>query len=520
MRLPIVTVPREHRSARPRRRVRRPGACVGAIVGAIVGTVSIAGCAVGPNFVKPAPPRGGGYAARPPDQTVATPGVVGGAAQRFVVGAGVGASWWRLFGSTQLDELIRRALAHNPDLGAARAALTAAHENLLAQRGAYLPGVSAGFAASRARQSTLLAPVPNYPSVPNEFQYDLFTPEVSVSYVPDVFGLNRRTVESARAGEQAVRFEMIATYDTLVANVAVGAIEEAALRAQVAATRRLIATDRAMTRILRLRYAKGYASRLDLAAQQAQGAMVAATLPPLEKALAQQRDLLAVLVGAPPNRGPKNPFALTSLHLPQRLPLSVPSRLVEQRPDVRQAQANLHAASAEIGIAVANRLPDLTLTANAGSTSLALADLFSAGTGFWGIGASLSAPIFEGGALLHRERAAKAAYLQAAEQYRSAVLTAFQNVADCLAALQQDARGLRAAAAADRATKIAFDLSRRQYAAGYAGNLSLFGAEQAYLQARINLIQAQANRFADTAALFEALGGGWWRSADLAGKKR
>jgi NodT family efflux transporter outer membrane factor (OMF) lipoprotein len=191
---------------------------------------------------------------------------------------------------------------------------------------------------------------------------------------------------------------------------------------------------------------------------------------------------------------------------------------VAQRPDVLQAEANLHDASAKIGIAIANRLPNIALTANAGSTAAAMDQLFTSGTGFWGIGAAATAPIFEGGTLLHQERAAKAAYIQAAEQYRSTVLTAFQNVADTLTALEQDADALKAAAAAADAAKVTLDLAQRQLQDGYAGYLALLSAEQAYQQARISLIQAQANRFADTAALFQALGGGWWHRAELQDK--
>jgi NodT family efflux transporter outer membrane factor (OMF) lipoprotein len=188
---------------------------------------------------------------------------------------------------------------------------------------------------------------------------------------------------------------------------------------------------------------------------------------------------------------------------------------VAQRPDVLQAEENLHAASAKIGIAVANRLPNITLTANAGSTALAMDQLFTTGTGFWGVGAAATAPLFEGGTLLHQERAAKAAYVQASEQYRSTVLTAFQNVADTLTALEQDAAAMQAAAAAADAAKVTLDLAQRQSQAGYAGYLALLSAEQAYQQGRVSLILAEANRYADTAALFQALGGGWWQRADL-----
>jgi NodT family efflux transporter outer membrane factor (OMF) lipoprotein len=309
---------------------------------------------------------------------------------------------------------------------------------------------------------------------------------------------------------------MIATDLTLTSNVANAYIQEASLEAQIDATRQLIEIDGKLVQALEYQRAKGYASGLDLAAQQAQLAQVAATLPPLVKQARQQGDLLAVLTGRYPSQAPEQSFALASLTLPQDLPVSLPSALVAQRPDVLQAEANMHAASAQIGVAEANRLPNIELTANAGSTALAIGQVFGSGTGFWGIGATLTQPLFDGGTLKHRERAAKAAYVQASEQYRGTVLTAFQNVADTLVALDQDAQALKANAAALDAAKVTDDLSERQWKDGYASYLSLLSAEQAYQQARIGLVQAQAARYADTAALFQALGGGWWKRADLA----
>ncbi|HUX72709.1 MAG TPA: efflux transporter outer membrane subunit [Steroidobacteraceae bacterium] len=485
-------------------------------VAAALALTLLASCAVGPDFKRPAAPQIAGYTSAALQATVAAPGVAGGNAQRFAAGRDIAADWWTLFHCKALDDLIERSLESNPDLKAAQAALSAARENFLAQRGAYFPHVSGAFSASRQRQSDLLAPVPNYPTVSSEFQFNLFTPQVSVSYVPDVFGLNRRTAESSKAQEQAVRFQMIAAYTTLTANVVVAAIQEGAVRMQIDATRELIDGNSRMLRILRYQFAKGYASRLDVAAQESQLAQVAATLPPLLKQRSQLHDLLAALTGRFPNQAPAERFTLSSLQLPAELPVSLPSKLVAQRPDVRQAEANMHAASAAIGIAIANRLPNIELTADAGSTALAIDQVFSSGTGFWSLGGALTAPIFQGGTLLHQERAAKAAYLEAAEQYRGTVLTAVQNVADTLNALQQDATGLRAAATAAAAAKVTLNLSRRQLHDGYSGYLSLLGAEQSYQLARINLVQAQANRYADTAALFQALGGGWWHRKDLA----
>jgi NodT family efflux transporter outer membrane factor (OMF) lipoprotein len=478
---------------------------------AVLACSLIAGCAVGPDFKKPAAPDVTGYTAVPLAATVATPDVAGGEAQRFAQGSDIPADWWTLFHSQPLNDLIEQSLKNNPDLKAAQAALSVARENSLAQHGAFFPSVTAGFSANRYQQPGSLAPVPSN----NAFRYDLFTPQVSVSYTPDIFGLNRRTLESAEAQQQAVRFQMIATYITLSTNVAAAAIQEASLEAQVDATRQLVDINTNMVRILQYQLSKGYAGRLDLAAQQSQLAQTTAALPPLLKQLAQQRDLLADLAGKFPSQAPADKFGLAGLRLPQDLPVSLPSQLVAQRPDVLQAEANMHAASAQIGVAIANRLPNIQLTANAGSTALAIAQVFGPGTSFWSLGAALTAPIFDGGTLLHQERGARANYVQTAEQYRSTVLAAFQNVADTLAALEQDAEGLKAAAAAQDAAKVTLDLSQRQYKDGYAGYLSLLSAEQTYQQARIGLVQAQANRFADTAALFQALGGGWWNRTEL-----
>jgi NodT family efflux transporter outer membrane factor (OMF) lipoprotein len=480
---------------------------------AALGALVVGGCAAGPDFTTPAPPSVSGYVASPLAATPAVPGIAAGSAQQFVKDADLPGDWWTLFHSQALNDLVAQALKANPDLKAAQAALRQAHETTLAQRGAFFPSVTAGFSANRFRQSGALAPTP----ATNALQYSLFTPQVSVSYAPDVFGLTRRTVEGARAQEQASRFQMLAADLTLTTNVANAAIQDAAINAQIEATRQLVDINAKMIEVLRLQASKGYAGGLDLAAQESQLAQARAALPPLLKQSAQQQDLIAALTGRFPAEAPRSRFTLESLTLPTDLPLSLPSVLVTQRPDVRQAQANLHAASAAIGVAEANRLPNFLLTGDAGSSALTIGRVFHSGTGFWDLGAAITAPIFQGGALLHQERAAKAAYQQSAEQYRSTVLTAVQNVADTLAAIEQDAQGLKAAAAAAEAAQRTLELSQRQYRAGYAGYLALLSAEQGYQQARIGLVQAQAARFADTVALYQALGGGWWRRPDLSG---
>jgi len=484
---------------------------------AIIGLIAIsallftAGCAVGPNFKKPAAPKVPGYAPTPPLTTSSTPNVSGGEAQQFIQGGDIPGEWWALFRSKPLSDLIERSLKNNPDLKAAQAALLVAKENVLAQRGAYYPMLTGSFSADHSKTSNVISPA----TANGALYYSLYTPQVGVSFVPDVFGLNRRTVESLKAQEEQARSALAATHITLSSNVVAAAIQEASLRAQIDATRQLIEINTHMLEVLRKQFEKGYVGRLDVAAQESQLAQVTATLPPLLKQLAQERDLLAALSGGFPSDDLAEKFELSSLQLPQDLPLSLPSQLVEQRPDVRQAEENLHSASALIGVARANRLPSFSLTADVGSMALIFTHMFSSGTGFWDLTGGATQTIFQGGTLVARERAARAAYVQASEQYRSTVLTAFENVADTLHALEQDANALKAAAAAKDAAKVTLDLTTQQMKVGYVSYLALLSAEQSYQQALINLLQAQSNRYADTAALFQALGGGWWNRPDL-----
>jgi NodT family efflux transporter outer membrane factor (OMF) lipoprotein len=468
------------------------------------------GCAVGPDFKRPAAPTTSGYGNAALD-TAAVKDVAGGETQHLVPGGDIPGAWWTLFHCQPLDALIERALKANPDVQSAQAALQVAHEQVLAQRGAYLPSVDAALAASRQKTSEQIAPIPNSGAV----YFSLYTAQLGISYVPDVFGLNRRTVESLTAHAEEARFTLAATHLTLTSNLALAAVQEASLRAQIAATRELIAINTDVLRVVRNQYAAGYAGRLEVAAQESQLAQVEASLPPLLKQLGQQRHILTALSGSLPDQEIPESFEFSQMQLPRELPLSLPSQLVEQRPDVRQAEENLHAASAQIGVAVANRLPNFTLTANVGSSAVGPSGLFAAGTEFWGLGGALTQPIFHGGTLLHQERAARAAYEQAAQSYRSTVLSAFQNVADTLTALIQDAEALKAASTAERSAATTLELTRKQQQDGYASYLALLNAEQAYQQSLLVLVQARTSRYADTAALFQALGGGWWNRPDL-----
>ena len=472
----------------------------------------LAGCAVGPDFQRPVAPNVDRYTPQPLPGQMASVAVKGGEAQRFVQDMDIPGQWWTLFHSKPLNDLIAQALKANPDTGAAQAALRVAWENVHAQQGAFFPSVEANFNPTRQQVSSQLAS----PLASGSNIFSLHTAQVSVSYVPDVFGGNRRQVESLKAQADSQRFQLEATYLTLTSNIVAAAIQEAAFRGQIAATKRIIEIQSRLLELLQRQYALGQVAVLDVAAQEAALAQVQATLPPLEKQLAQQRDLLARLVGRFPNETLDGEFELSSLQLPQELPVSLPSKLVAQRPDVRSAEEQLHSASAEIGVSIANRLPNISLSANAGSSATAINQLFTSGTGFWALAGNLTQPIFQGGTLLHRQRAAEAAYDQAAAQYRSVVLTAFQNVADTLHAIRYDADALKAAVAAERAADKSLSIARRQLELGDISYLAILNSEQTYQQAMINLVQALANRYADTAALFQALGGGWWNRSDVA----
>jgi NodT family efflux transporter outer membrane factor (OMF) lipoprotein len=462
------------------------------------------GACVGPNFHRPAAPRVDRYTAEPlPAETVTAPGP-GGEAQKFLAEKDVPRDWWTRFGSEELDALVAEALRANPSVQAATAALRQAQENTAAQRGSYFPTVQAGFDAARQLDAVgVLAP--NLAS--GTALYNLFTPQVTVSYVPDVFGLNRRQVESLAALADVSRFQLDAAYLTLTANVVTTAIQEAGLRAQIAATVRVIALEREALSVLKRELELGAIAEGDVFAQEAALAQLEATLPPLNRQLQTARDSLAALLGRLPADFKPVRFDLDQLQLPTDLPLGVPSELVERRPDVRAAEAQLHAATAQVGVAIANLLPQVTITGDIGSSATAMGDLFKAGTGFWSLGASLTQTLFEGGTLVHRKRAADAALDQAGALYRAAVLTAFQNVADALHALDTDADALRAAARAEEAAQKSLDVVRHQLELGSISYLALVNAEQTYQQAVSSVAQARANRYADTAALFQALGG-------------
>jgi NodT family efflux transporter outer membrane factor (OMF) lipoprotein len=471
--------------------------------------LTLSACAVGPNFHRPAAPQDPDYGSAPVQGVTASAEGSGGVAQRFLNGRDIPADWWTLFRSAPLNELVAQALKQNPTAQAAQAALRQANELYAAQRASLFPSLQGGFSAQRAKNA--IGTISNPTSLPQENPYyNLFTAQLSVSYLPDVWGGQRRALEETRAQAAATRFELEATYLTLSSNVVVTAVQEASLRAQIAATERLAEVQRDLTHIVEGQRGLGTASNLDLLAQQTAEAQTAATLPPLNKQLEQTRDALTALLGRLPAEEPAQTFRLSGLTLPVEIPVSIPAQLIVQRPDVRQAEENLHAASAEVGVNIANMLPQFAISAQTGSTALEIKQLFTSYTGFWGAGASLTQTLFDAGMLLHRKRAADAALDEAGAQYRAAVILACQNVADSLHALKEDAATLAATQQAEHAAQGAFEIARQQRTLGTLSTVALLSAEQNYQQAVLAEVQARANRYADTAALFQALGGGWW----------
>jgi NodT family efflux transporter outer membrane factor (OMF) lipoprotein len=492
----------------------------------------LAGCAVGPNFKKPAAPEGAGFSPKPLPNPTASSSPVAGGAQRFLSGQDIPFDWWKAFQCPELNTLIDKALRANPSITSAKAALRQAQELVYAQQGYFYPTIGADYNVQRQQlagnlggnspgiqgNGTVIQTYQN-PAGPAPFNgpvtFTFHTAEVTVGYTLDVFGENRRQVESLAAQAALQRFELDAAYITLASSVVAAAIQEASTRAQIAATENIIDANLRSLQALSNQRKSGYASDLDVAAQETALAQIQQTLPPLKKQLEQIRDLIRALIGNLPNQEVEETFQLSSLHLPEDLPLSLPSTIIKQRPDVRAAEEQMRSANAQVGAAIANRLPQFSPSGAYGGTASKFTEMFYTGGPFWNLAGNVSQTLFAGGTLLHRQRAANQALLQAAAQYRSTVIGAFQNVADTLHALVFDADTLKAAARSEQSAKHSLDLATRQFQVGYINYLTLLSAEEAYNQAVIAVVQAQANRYADTAALFQALGGGWWNRADL-----
>jgi NodT family efflux transporter outer membrane factor (OMF) lipoprotein len=455
-------------------------------------------CAVGPNFKRPTSPPTDRYA--PNDLP-----------RSFASGADVPYEWWKVYGCPPLDALVDSALKGSPTVKAAQAALRQANELVKAQRATLFPTLQASYAPTRERDAVgTLSPT----LTSAQPLFTLQTAQVSVSYMLDVFGGNRRQIESAQATAQGQRYDLEAAYLTLTSNVVAAAVQEAAVRAQIEANETVVRGARDALDILNKQLALGSIPQTAVMAQEAALAAAEAQLPPLRKQLAMQRDLLAVLAGHSPGEPPPQNFELSALKIPQDLPLSLPSALVRQRPDVLAAEEQLHYATAQVGVAIADLLPQVNLTATLGGTSTSLSTLLASGNTFWSAGATLSQTLFAGGALWHHKLAADAALDEAGAQYRTVVLAALQNVADTLYALQFDAEAVAANERAESAARRSLEATRASLTQGSITYLDLLNAEQTRAQALSNLAQARGNHLADSAALFVALGGGWWNRPD------
>jgi NodT family efflux transporter outer membrane factor (OMF) lipoprotein len=443
-----------------------------------------------------------------PDKTMASP-VEGGAAQAFTLGARIPEAWWTLFKCEELDQVIKMALEGSPSLAAAEASLRQAQEGFNARSGTRTyPSVNAALGASRQKSSPASAGM----SEGKGSIFDLYNASVGVSYTFDIFGGAKRELEALAAQVDYEKFQMKGVYLALTSNIVTTVIREASLRAQLEAIQEILATQEEQLEMLNKQLVLGGISRTSVLAQQTQIEQTKALLPSLGKELDQTRHRLTVLIGKLPSEGGSIPqFDIQKLNLPTDLPVSLPSSLARQRPDVQAVEALLHAAGARVGVATADLYPQVTLSGAFGAMATQPGDLFKMDNMAWNIGGGLVQPLFNGGALRAKQRLAVAAYDQAAAQYRQTVLLAFQNVADVLRALDADAAMLKAQSDAEAVAAESLSLTQKQFEAGALNYVVLLDAQRQYQQVKIGLIQAQAARFADTAALFQALGGGWWK---------
>ena len=467
--------------------------------------MSLSACMVGPDFHTPPPPDVKRLTEIPlPKKTVHSQSA-GGHAQRFVNNEDIPLLWWELFHSPQINQLIQTGLANSPSLASAIAALQQAQENVNIQIGsAFLPNIQTINTAQRQRYSLVAIGVDN-----REFTFNLVNPTLTISYTFDVFGGARRELESLRAQVDYQQFQLIAAYMTLTANIVTSAINIASYQDQIQATDELIHVEQNVLNILNQQYRLGGISEADVLTQKTTLEQTKASLPPLQKSLAQAQHTLSALVGAFPD-GPLPQINLNALHLPENIPVSLPSNLVKQRPDIRASEALIHAACAQIGVATANLLPQFTITGAYGWINTSFLNLFTPHNLVWDGLIQVSQTIFKGGALFAARRGKIDAFKQAEAQYRQTVLNAFRNVADTLRALETDARTLQAQARAEQAASKALKLTLSQYRLGGTTYINLLNAQHQYQQAMINRIQAQAVRLNDTVALFQSLGGGWW----------
>ncbi|PCD78855.1 histidine kinase [Acetobacter orleanensis] len=470
-----------------------------------VAVTALAGCSVGPDYHRPALPVDNAYAPGNAAPTMTT-GAAGpaGARQSFLPGQDISAQWWELFHCAALNGLVTHAIAHSPNLASAHQALMAAQEDVAAQKGALWPNISGSFNPTRNKISQGMG-VQGF----NSYLYNLHTLQLNISYMPDVWGGIRRQIEASAAQRALARFQLEAAYLSLTSNLVVAAIQYAAIRGQIEATEGTIASARAILAINEQQARFGDMGERDVAPQRLLLAQAEQALPPLHQQLAVQHDLIAALSGDGSDVSLPD-FRLTDFHLPTDLPVSLPLNLIDQRPDIRAAEETVRAASAQIGIAVAARLPDINLIATPGLAFNRFSQLATPGYGAWTLASMITQPLFDGFTLLHQERGARATYRKAAEDYRSTVVLAVQNVSDALHAIHNDAETLATSVKADDQARRALSFARTGQRYGDESTLLVLTAEQGEMQARLAVVQAQSARLSDTAGLFQALGGGWW----------
>jgi NodT family efflux transporter outer membrane factor (OMF) lipoprotein len=426
-----------------------------------------------------------------------------GQTQDVALGETTPPNWWHAFGCDRLNTLTETALSANEDIKVADASLRQARELAAAAGGALGPQVDASYQFQHARTSASLAtPVTD----PNQLLYSLHTAQLTVSYPLDIFGGLQSKARSARAAAEVQNFRLLAARQSVAANIANAAINRASLEDQISASRASIAAERELLEMLRRRRQLGMIGAGDVAAQEAALASSEGALPALVRAEARQRAVIAVLLARPPGVELPSLPDLQCLQLPQHVPVALPADIVRQRPDVRAAEAQLHGAAADLGAAIAARLPNITLTADAGGTAQDFGKMFSDGNVFWSLVSGLTAPIFHEGALRHEQHAAEAALDAAKAQYRATVLQAFVDISDALTGLHGDAEALDAAERGVRASAQSLALARQQLALGEIGTFAALSAEAADQLARLQLAQARAARLTDTVALYQANG--------------
>jgi NodT family efflux transporter outer membrane factor (OMF) lipoprotein len=474
---------------------------VGQGTGAGLIAVMLGACAVGPDFVRPSAPAADRYTRQPlPAATMAADGQ----AQSFIGGTAVVPDWWNLFKSAPLDALVRQAVAGSPTLQASEASLRQSQDNLRAGYGIFYPQAAANLDARRQRS----APLQQGSAAPATI-FNLITLSGTVGYALDVFGGERRTVEGLRAQTDDRRYANQAAYMTLTANVVNTAIARAAYAAEIRATVELIGLENQQLHLTEAQVHAGTVPYASLLSLRGLIAVNQAVLAPLRQRLGETEDLLATLEGVVPSRVDLPEIDLMGLTLPADLPVSLPSDLVRQRPDLLSAEAQLHVASAGIGVATAALFPSFSLSGTYGVSSSSFGSLSAAGSRFWSVGPSATIPLFQGGTLWFGRRAAIDAYQAAQAGYRQTVLGAFAQVADSLQALEHDAEALQAQSDARRADTEALQLVRASYRAGLVGFLDVLSADVQLHQVSVTYLQTVAQRHQDTVALLVALGGGW-----------